>query len=167
MSLVEKYHRAHLDALSRLWPTPQRQEPKKVAAPPPPKPPPVIKTVKSRPVVIPIIWEPELAERVYVTVDQRPKIEFIRWVVCRHFGITLVELDQQRRFKDVTFRRAIAIYLCAKLTTQSLPRIGRKFGGHHHTTVMHARDRIANRRAVDPDLDLELDLLEYRIVRRG
>jgi chromosomal replication initiator protein len=34
--------------------------------------------------------------------------------------------------------RQIAMYLAKKLTTRSLPEIGRKFANRDHTTVIHA-----------------------------
>ena len=34
------------------------------------------------------------------------------------------------------------MYLSKKLTTRSLPEIGRKFGGRDHTTVIHAVKKI-------------------------
>ena len=34
------------------------------------------------------------------------------------------------------------MYLSRKLTTRSLPEIGRRFGGRDHTTVLHACRRI-------------------------
>ena len=34
------------------------------------------------------------------------------------------------------------MYLAKKLTSRSLPEIGRKFGGRDHTTVIHAVKKI-------------------------
>ena len=36
----------------------------------------------------------------------------------------------------------MAMYLCRELTDLSLPRIGEKFGGRDHTTVLHAERKI-------------------------
>lgn len=62
----------------------------------------------------------------------------IQRATCRHFGITPIELLSRRRTHKVVIPRQIAIYLCKKLTTRSLPEIGRMFGGMDHTTVLHA-----------------------------
>ena len=43
------------------------------------------------------------------------------------------------------------MYLSRELTDQTLPAIGRAFGGRDHTTVMHACKRTAKRIADDPD----------------
>jgi chromosomal replication initiator protein len=36
------------------------------------------------------------------------------------------------------------MYLSRELTDESLPRIGKAFGGRDHSTVMHATSKIAN-----------------------
>ena len=43
------------------------------------------------------------------------------------------------------------MYLARELTDQTLPAIGRAFGGRNHTTVMHACRRTAERIATDRD----------------
>ena len=44
----------------------------------------------------------------------------------------------QRRSRPLARPRQIAMYLAKKLTTRSLPEIGRKFSNRDHTTVIHA-----------------------------
>ena len=41
------------------------------------------------------------------------------------------------------------MYLSRKLTTRSLPEIGRRFGGRDHTTVLHACKRMKELRETD------------------
>jgi chromosomal replication initiator protein len=45
------------------------------------------------------------------------------------------------------------MYLVKQLTLASLPKIGREFGGKHHTTVLSAIKKIEARRRTDLDLD--------------
>jgi chromosomal replication initiator protein len=45
------------------------------------------------------------------------------------------------------------MYLSKRLTTRSLPEIGRKFGGRDHSTVIHAVRRIEALRDTDRDVD--------------
>jgi chromosomal replication initiator protein len=42
------------------------------------------------------------------------------------------------------------MYLSRELTDQTLPAIGRAFGGRNHTTVMHACRRTAEPRTPTP-----------------
>ena len=55
--------------------------------------------------------------------------------------------------------RQIAMYLAKRLTTRSLPEIGRKFGGRDHSTVIHAVKRIEALRASDREVDGAVRLL--------
>ena len=50
----------------------------------------------------------------------------------------LQEMLSQRRSRPLARPRQIAMYLAKKLTTRSLPEIGRKFANRDHTTVIHA-----------------------------
>jgi len=43
------------------------------------------------------------------------------------------------------------MYLTKQLTSCSLQEIGRRFGGKHHSTVLHAIDKITAKRASDPE----------------
>ena len=49
--------------------------------------------------------------------------------------------------------RQIAMYLAKRLTTRSLPEIGRKFGNRDHSTVIHAVKRIEELRGKDVEID--------------
>ena len=67
----------------------------------------------------------------------------IKDVVSRYFDLKVADLSSKRRSRDVSFPRQIAMYLCRSLTDMSLPKIGEKFGGRDHTTVMHAFKKIS------------------------
>jgi chromosomal replication initiator protein len=69
-------------------------------------------------------------------------IERIQEVVSQRFGISLQELVGQRRSRSVVYPRHVAMYLCRELTDSSLPKIGDRFGGRDHTTVINATSNI-------------------------
>ncbi|MEX2464819.1 MAG: chromosomal replication initiator protein DnaA [Gaiellaceae bacterium] len=69
-------------------------------------------------------------------------VEQIQSTVIERFGISLQELTGDRRQQSVVYPRQVAMYLCRELTDSSLPKIGKKFGGRDHTTVMHATAKI-------------------------
>jgi len=70
--------------------------------------------------------------------------------VSRHFGLTPSELLSSTRTTRVAWPRQIAMYLARELTGESLPAIGRQFGGRDHTTVLHAWRRASLRISSDP-----------------
>ncbi|MEX0816806.1 MAG: chromosomal replication initiator protein DnaA [Gaiellales bacterium] len=69
-------------------------------------------------------------------------VEQIQSTVIERFGISLQELTGERRSQSIVYPRQVAMYLCRELTDSSLPKIGKKFGGRDHTTVMHATAKI-------------------------
>ncbi len=67
-----------------------------------------------------------------ITVDK------IQNVVSNFFNIALSEMLSQRRSRPLARPRQIAMYLAKKMTSRSLPEIGRRFANRDHTTVIHA-----------------------------
>ncbi len=82
-----------------------------------------------------------------VTIDE------IQKAVSTHFDLKTIDLVSARRARAVARPRQIAMYLAKRLTTRSLPEIGRKFGGRDHSTVIHAVRRIEELRDSDRDVD--------------
>jgi chromosomal replication initiator protein len=85
--------------------------------------------------------------------------EEIQSTVAAHFGITRPELLSSSRAARVAWPRQVAMYLTRELTGQSLPAIGRDFGGRDHTTVMHACKRTAARLGGDDSAREAVDKL--------
>ena len=69
-------------------------------------------------------------------------VEMVQAEVARQFGMHVNDLRGSRRTQDVAYARQLAMYLARELTEASLPQIGDKFGGRHHTTVLYAVDKI-------------------------
>jgi chromosomal replication initiator protein len=70
---------------------------------------------------------------------------------CEAFGVSMDELLSTSRAAPIAWPRQVAMYLARELTDQTLPAIGRAFGGRNHTTVLHACRRTAERMASDPE----------------
>ncbi len=70
-------------------------------------------------------------------------IEQIQAAVSEMFHISITELRGDRRQQSIAYPRHIAMYLCRELTDASLPKIGAKFGGRDHSTVLHGVNKIA------------------------
>jgi chromosomal replication initiator protein len=73
----------------------------------------------------------------------------IQAAVGEHFGVSRQELLSTSRNARIAWPRQLAMYLVRELTSESLPAIGRHFGGRDHTTVMHACRRTSAR--IDDD----------------
>jgi chromosomal replication initiator protein len=82
---------------------------------------------------------------------RRRSVEEIQERICEAFGVSMDQLLSPSRAAPVAWPRQVAMYLARELTDQTLPAIGRAFGGRNHTTVMHACRRTAERIATDRD----------------
>jgi chromosomal replication initiator protein len=75
--------------------------------------------------------------------DQEVSVQIIMDEVAAYFSLSVEELCSPSRSRQLVTARQIAMYLTRELTEMSLPRIGKAFGGRDHTTVMHAKSKIA------------------------
>ena len=85
--------------------------------------------------------------------QRRVTIDEIQKAVSNHFDLKTIDLLSARRAVAVARPRQIAMYLAKRLTTRSLPEIGRKFGNRDHSTVIHAVKRIEQLRGTDSEID--------------
>ena len=96
----------------------------------------------------------EVLDGLYPASDSRPaprSVGEIQAAACQHFGLTTDELLSTARTARIAWPRQVAMYLARELTGESLPSIGRHFGGRDHTTVLHAWRRTTARIADDED----------------
>lgn len=93
-------------------------------------------------------------------------IKSIQRLVADSYGVGVMDLRSSRKTMPVTFYRQIAMYLCKELTTNSLPQIGRQFGGRDHTTVLHAFRKIDGLRKTDAALDDQIKTLMATIMAK-
>jgi chromosomal replication initiator protein len=92
--------------------------------------------------------------------DRRVTIEEIQKKVAEHFNIRMADMVSSRKQRAIARPRQIAMYLSKRLTSRSLPEIGRKFGGRDHTTVMHAVRKVEELMSQDPAFAEDVELLE-------
>lgn len=90
-------------------------------------------------------------------------VELIQHEVCRYFGISKPDLTGTSRTRSFAYPRQVAMYLCRELTDESLPKIGRAFGGRDHSTVMHATAKISNLINKDRDAFNQIHEITYHI----
>jgi chromosomal replication initiator protein len=98
---------------------------------------------------------------------ERLTVERIQDVVAEAFGLTREELVSAGRQARVAWPRQLAMYLAREHTRETLPTIGRRFGGRNHTTVLHACKRTAERLAADRDAYETVRRLTDRLTRDG
>ena len=92
-------------------------------------------------------------------------IEIIQDIVASYFNLRVDDLKSQRRTRNVSYPRQIAMYLSRKLTDMSLPKIGEEFGGRDHTTVIHAYEKISDNLNRDETLQHTIDDLTKKLTQ--
>ena len=89
-----------------------------------------------------------------ITVDK------IQNTVSNYFNIPLAEMLSQRRSRPLARPRQIAMFLAKKLTTRSLPEIGRRFANRDHTTVIHAVKTITRLSEKDDEMQKNINQIK-------
>ena len=89
-------------------------------------------------------------------------VEKIQKIVSYEYKIKLAKLKSKNNSPTVAFPRQIAMFLSKELTQTSLPEIGKKFGGKHHTTVLHSIRKIEKLKEKDSDFNKKINrIIEY------
>ncbi len=99
----------------------------------------------------------------------RPKVitaEYIQETVANFFHMKPEELKSSKRTRNIAYPRQIAMYLCRKLTDLSLPKIGEKFGGRDHTTIIHGFEKISKELQTDVELSQIINELQSKITSK-
>jgi len=109
----------------------------------------------------------ELLLRLYPEAPRRSTIEDIQAAVAEAFGLEPTALVSHDRRPRVALARQIAIYLSRELTEDSLPSIGRAFGGRNPPPILHAHRRIAARLPADRDVQKAVRVLSDRLAAGG
>jgi hypothetical protein len=96
-----------------------------------------------------------------------PPTTLIQQVVAEDFGVTVGDILSARREHAVVEPRMVAAYLAKTMRPDSLPAIGRRFGGRDHTTIIHALRTIGARRAAEPEFAARVEDLALRVRARA
>jgi chromosomal replication initiator protein len=80
-------------------------------------------------------------------------IEKVQEAVSARFGVSVDDLISHRRGRNLSFPRQLAMYLSRTVAEESFARIGDKFGGRDHSTVMYAVRSIEARRWSEPTVE--------------
>ena len=95
-----------------------------------------------------------------ITVDK------IQNVVSNYFNIALSEMLSQRRSRPLARPRQIAMYLAKKMTSRSLPEIGRRFANRDHTTVIHAVKTITRLSEQDDEMKKNISQIKSLLLEQ-
>lgn len=100
---------------------------------------------------------------IFSTGDFNISCETIKKAVCKKYNIKIADIESSKRKREFAYPRQIAMYLCREMTDESLPKIGKAFGGRDHSTVKHAYEKISDEYNNDPAFAEEIKALRNNI----
>ena len=80
-------------------------------------------------------------------------------------GVTKEELLGKKRDKDIVEPRMVCIYLIAELLPLPLTSIGAIMGGRDHTTIMHSKNKIAEKMVKDEKIRSKVEDIRNMIYK--
>ncbi|VAX37473.1 Chromosomal replication initiator protein DnaA [hydrothermal vent metagenome] len=92
-------------------------------------------------------------------------VEMVQEEASTFFHVPLEDLKSRKRYKNIVLAKQTAMYLTRKLTTLSLPEIGKAFGGKDHTTVLHACKKMEKEILNNQDIQKKIQEVE-RILKQ-
>jgi len=96
-------------------------------------------------------------ENVFKEEGRTVTVENIQKHVAASYKLKVQDLKSKTNVAQIVMPRQVAMYLCRELTEASLPEIGQKFGGKHHTTVLYSIRKVEARIKKDPGLQQQIN----------
>ncbi len=91
------------------------------------------------------------------------KMDQVIQIVCEHYNLKEDIFLSKNRSNEIAIPRMIAMYICRTYLDENLTKIGIKFGGKNHTTVMHAVNKIKKEILNDDNLNNEIQKMINKI----
>ena len=79
-----------------------------------------------------------IISKIVKDTNREINIAYIQEVVSKFFNISIDDMKDKARKKEIVIARQVAMYFSKDFTNNSLKSIGFHFGGRDHSTVIHA-----------------------------
>ena len=96
-------------------------------------------------------------------IESEVGVDFIQKSVGEYFQISVEDLKDKTRKKEIVIARQVAMYLCKEYTNHSLKSIGYHFGGRDHSTVIHAVQSVSDMIEIDAKFRHSMDELKKKM----
>lgn len=109
--------------------------------------------------------ERALKDTVSVSTRKIIRAADIMQVVCDFYNVTPADLCSPKRDAAIVMPRQVAIYLVREITNMTLNDISSEFGGRHHTSIMHAINKVKSSMQTDVTLKNIINDLKSRCMQ--
>nr|WP_269207049.1 helix-turn-helix domain-containing protein [Streptococcus equi] len=82
---------------------------------------------------------------------------------AKNIATCLASTINKKKKIYIVLARQVAMFLAREMTDNSLPKIGKEFGGRDHSTVLHAYNKIKNMIGQDESLRIEIETIKNKI----
>lgn len=96
-------------------------------------------------------------------IESEVGVDYIQKTVGEYFQISVEDLKDKTRKKEIVIARQVAMYLCKEYTNHSLKSIGYHFGGRDHSTVIHAVQSVSDMMDIDQKFGQSIDELKKKM----
>lgn len=96
-------------------------------------------------------------------IDSEVGIDYIQKTVSEYFKVTIDQLKDKTRKKEIVMARQLAMYFSKEYTHLSLKTIGYHFGGRDHSTVIHAVQTVNDMYDTDNNFKRSVDDLRKKL----
>ncbi len=96
-------------------------------------------------------------------IDSEVGIDYIQKTVSEFFKVSIDQLKDKTRKKEIVMARQLAMYFSKEYTNLSLKSIGYHFGGRDHSTVIHAVQTVNDLYDTDNSFKKSVDELRKKL----
>ena len=96
-------------------------------------------------------------------IDSEVGIDYIQKTVSEFFKVSIDQLKDKTRKKEIVMARQMAMYFSKDYTNLSLKSIGYHFGGRDHSTVIHAVQTVNDLYDTDNNFKKSVDELRRKL----
>ena len=99
-----------------------------------------------------------IINKIVKNTNREIDINYIQEIVSKYFHISIEEMKDKVRKKEIVIARQVAMYFSKDYTNNSLKSIGFHFGGRDHSTVIHAVQAVND--MIDTDIIFKKNINE-------
>ncbi len=96
-------------------------------------------------------------------ISDKNDIRKIQKNVANFYKISFEDMKSKKRNPSLAIPRQVAMYLCRKLTDETLERIGLEFSGKSHATVIHSCNKIDREIETNKELKEAIENIENQL----
>lgn len=109
----------------------------------------------------------QILKNIVHDIESEVGIDYIQKTVSDYFRVSLDDLKDKTRKKEIVIARQVAMYFSKAYTNHSLKSIGYHFGGRDHSTVIHAVQSVEDMMDTDNKFKNSVEEIQRKLKIKG